>query len=56
MIIFLLACMQEKNEALRSAAAAASKGGSVSEARLQDRENYISSLQVSRHPFFTCQP
>ena len=39
--------MQEKNEALRSAATAASKGGSVNEARLQDREHYISSLQVT---------
>ena len=40
------ACMQEKNEALRSAATAASKGGSVNEARLHDRGHYISSLQV----------
>ncbi|EIE21880.1 hypothetical protein COCSUDRAFT_47970 [Coccomyxa subellipsoidea C-169] len=38
--------LKEKNEALRSAASAASKGGSVNEARLQDRENYISSLQA----------
>ena len=37
---------QEKNEALRAAAAAANKGGSVNEARLQDREQYISSLQA----------
>ncbi|BDA46997.1 probable TATA element modulatory factor [Coccomyxa sp. Obi] len=38
--------LREKNEALRSAATAASKGGSVNEARLQDREHYISSLQA----------
>jgi hypothetical protein len=37
---------QEKNEALRAAAAAANKGGSANEARLQDREQYIASLQA----------
>ena len=37
---------QEKNEALRAAAAAANKGGSANEARLQDREAYITSLQA----------
>ena len=37
---------QEKNEALRAAAAAASKGGTANEARLQDREAYIASLQA----------
>lgn len=41
---------QEKNEALRAAASAASKGGSASEARLHDREQYISSLQVRALP------
>ncbi len=45
----LFTCMvQEKNEALRAAAAAANKGGSANEARLQDREQYISSLQVGQ--------
>jgi hypothetical protein len=39
---------QEKNEGLRSAAAAASKGGTANEARLQDRESYIASLQARR--------
>ena len=43
---------QEKNEGLRSAAAAASKGGTANEARLQDRESYIASLQARRlHPW-----
>lgn len=37
---------QEKNESLRAAAAAASKGGTANEARLQDRESYIASLQA----------
>lgn len=37
---------QEKNESLRAAAAMASKGGTANEARLQDRESYIASLQA----------
>ena len=37
---------QEKIESLRAAAAMASKGGTANEARLQDRESYIASLQA----------
>lgn len=40
--------LQEKVEALKAQAAAASQGGSVSSARLQERESYIASLQVWR--------
>jgi len=41
-----IASLKEKNEGLRTAAAAASKGGTANEARLQDRESYIASLQA----------
>lgn len=38
--------LQDKIEAIKAQAAAASQGGSVSHARLQERESYIISLQV----------
>lgn len=39
-------CDQEKNEALRAANEAVSRGGNANEARLHDQQAYIASLQV----------
>ena len=38
--------LQEKNEQLRNKLNAVNQGGSSTQARLRDRENYITSLQV----------
>ena len=46
MLLTRLLHEQEKNEGLRAAVEAASRGGDASEARLQDQQAYISRLQV----------
>ncbi len=42
----VFSCDQEKNEALRAANEAVSRGGNANEARLHDQQAYIASLQV----------
>ena len=49
-----IASLKEKNDGLRTAAAAASKGGTANEARLQDRESYIASLQARPQTGLVC--
>ena len=49
-IIVIVVWRQDERDGLRAAAAMASQGGSLSEARLQDREHLVDSLQVGHDP------